>query len=242
MLVFVPLLAGLWPLAHFVIVESKRELLDHANKLDKSAAQLKNITNELINRQGDASTTTPSLPLPYKIDMKLVRDLDNAAQRANNVAEDLRHAAGMLPDSLPSVWVYAFFAALAVATGHLIYQTSAPRTIQRYSLEEFQDEQVAHFRRNPTTDLINDADNRIKTEVSHPGTILNRKATQCISEIVDVIMNFSDASFSVTEKTQKKILKPALLHKHHKYSLLYIALVRGFRKSEHFTLATPLPN
>jgi hypothetical protein len=132
MLVFVPLLAGLWPLANFVIVESKRELMDHANKLDKSAAQLKSVTNELGNRQENAS-----LPIPYKIDMKLVADLDNAAQRANNVAEDLRHAAGMLPDSLPSVWVYAFFAALAVAAGHLVYQTSAPRTIQRYSLEEF---------------------------------------------------------------------------------------------------------
>jgi hypothetical protein len=76
MLVFVPLLAGLWSLAHFGIVEVKRELLEHADKLDKSAVQL------LINRQENAST-------------KPVGDLDSAAQRARNVAEDMRHAADM---------------------------------------------------------------------------------------------------------------------------------------------------
>lgn len=36
----------------------------------------------------------------------------------------------MLPDYLPSARVYAFFAALAVAAGHLVYQTSAPRPLR----------------------------------------------------------------------------------------------------------------
>jgi hypothetical protein len=192
MLVFVPLLAGLWPVAHFGIVEAKRELLEHADTLDKSAAQLKNITNERSNRPENASA-------------KLVGDLDSAAQRARNVAEDMRHAAGRLPDYLPSAWVYAFFAALAVAAGHLVYQTSAPRTIQRYSLEEFQDEQVAHFVRNPTTELINDADNLIETAVKDSGSSLNRKVTECMVVVVPVVEKFENSVLAAAECNQNDL-------------------------------------
>src|SRR5262249_8781438 len=90
-----------------------------------------------------------------------------------------------------SVWVYGFFTALAVALGHLVYQTSAPRTVQRYSLEEYQDDQVTTFQRNPTSDLINDADNQITTAISNPGTFLNKKALDCVRAVIPVVVEFN---------------------------------------------------
>lgn len=112
---------------------------------------------------------------------------------------DLRHTASMLPGFLPSVWVYGFFTALAVAFGHLIYQTSAPRTVQRYSLEEYQDERVSTFARSPTTDIINDADNRIERAISNPGTFLNRKAVDCIRTVIPVIVEFNQKVLATQE-------------------------------------------
>lgn len=203
MLLFVPLLAAFWPLVQLVVGESKKELLVIAQSLETSAAQLKNSAPQLDEDRNTGIASTP--PQSSKTD----NSIGTTANHAKNVSEHLRRAATMLPSFLPSVWVYGFFAALAVTLGHFVYQTSAPKTIQKYSLEEFQEEQVAAFVRNPASDIITHADNRIKTAASNAGTFLNGKLLQCLRAVRPLIDEFKE-KVAETHNRDETVKDPAI--------------------------------
>lgn len=99
---------------------------------------------------------------------RLVRDahcgatsaLEKAAaslsQAASRYAEDFSDRAISTPQ-LPWTLAAAFFAALFVALGHLVYETRAPEPVRRFSWDDFVVAKKEDFAKHPSSDAVQQA-------------------------------------------------------------------------------------
>ena len=106
------------------------------------------------------------------------------------MAEKLHNLATSLPLKMPAAWGFAFFAALAVALGQFVYQTSAPEIVRRYTLQEYQETKSHPTGRAPTSDEINSALHLIRRAELNDGTFLNQRITLCLAAIFKAIFEF----------------------------------------------------
>jgi hypothetical protein len=105
-------------------------------------------------------------------------------RRTSNVLSEAADKIGKIHASrspyMPVAWALAFFAALAVALGQIIYQTSAPEIVRRYTLEEYQEFRSIPKGREPTSDEVNEARQLIRHAEFAVGSFLNRKFIACL--------------------------------------------------------------
>ncbi|MBT3193251.1 MAG: hypothetical protein HN341_11915 [Verrucomicrobia bacterium] len=131
MLIIVPIMAGIWPGVRTVLnrynqaVTDTTMLMDTATqRLDISAERLKLISER--RAPGYATNTLNSA----------VTALYAAEEQVRNIADDYSLKV-LEKTSMPSVWVIAFLASLAVMVGHLLYESLVPDLIKQNSLDTY---------------------------------------------------------------------------------------------------------
>ncbi|MEH0672204.1 hypothetical protein [Vibrio owensii] len=135
MLVFVPLLAGLWPAVRFYInnyneaVVEATEILEDQTKLFNLS--VKSLESSLVNHDSAQVSEHSS---------RVVEDLNKVVSRfsakVNTFTEDFVPKTIEEP-TLPWTWGAAFYAALFSVVSHLMYQLRAPDILKRYTIDEF---------------------------------------------------------------------------------------------------------
>jgi hypothetical protein len=206
MLVLVPLLAGVWPVVQTGIDGSREALLRHADNITKSSerlsgqlqTQLENADNivsiarSIAAANKDSTADTDSAPT-FKEEQRfsdLLKVNSKLADDARGLSERLHNLASSLPQAMPSAWAFAFFAALAVALGQVLYQTSAPEIVRRHTLEEYQEARVNPGGRDLTSDEINRAELTIRNAEFKEGTFLNQKLVACFRAVYQCHYHF----------------------------------------------------
>ena len=185
MLAFVPVLASLW---WFVI----RDFIDDYNKyLDRSATMFEEKAQNLRRVASDFEKMLKSVNKdePPLLVGQLVTRISNEIEQSNrlsNAAQNLtfdlqRHH---MSSNMPSVWVWAFLAALGAAVGHAVYQTSAPDMIKRYSLSEYQSEKRNECLASKASDIHSYALTLLRVSMADNRTDVNKNLARCINIFV----------------------------------------------------------
>lgn len=118
-LVLVPLLAGGWPAVRAVVNWVNDDVRAAAREFDAVADRIENLRADL----------PPALTEPDDVVQKMVTQIRRV--------EDQLGGRSLEERDLPLGWVLAFFAALFVALGHLLYQLAADEKVRERSREAF---------------------------------------------------------------------------------------------------------
>ena len=197
MLVLVPLMAGIWqPIVHWVFDPGSQALARYAD-VTRSAERLSGelrtqleIAEKIVSAANKDSAAESE---PFRERQRLadlLKENSTLADQAQTLSKKLNRLASSLPRDMPSAWAFAFFAALAVALGQFVYQTSAPEIIRRHTLEEYQEAKTNPSGRAPTSDEINSAVLLIRDAEFNKGTVLNRKIVPCLEAVFKCVRIF----------------------------------------------------
>jgi hypothetical protein len=165
MLIIVPMLAGTWPTVR-IIINSYNEFLED------SASQLQGVVHDLSTQANIVRVAVQdATPLGYDGEAKSAAStaINNSAERIETLAQTIEKELAKLKQQatlspfLPPSWALAFFAALAVTFGHMIYQAGVPEIVRQQTLREFVRDAVQEYRANPTTRLLTEALQRINS-------------------------------------------------------------------------------
>lgn len=117
MLAFVPILTGVWQVVHVWTGHAQRQTEAAVRHLDDRLAKI-----------------TPT----DEQEAQAVADVRAAADKAQAVVDSLH-------PHLPSAWAWAFFAALAAAAGHFVYQVFCPDLLKAKSRDEHVSAEAGSF-------------------------------------------------------------------------------------------------
>ena len=125
MLIFVPILAGLWPTVKIGINRYNQAITESTNSLESATAKLEFVSS--------------SLNEAAKFHKEIKNIVDDLKINLNRIIEDYSLKT-IEDDNLPKVWALGFFAALFVTIGHFLYQLLSPELIKRSTSLEFVNE------------------------------------------------------------------------------------------------------
>lgn len=153
MLALVPVLAGIWPSVRLVIDK-------HNETLKKTTSELQEISQRLSSE----AEALKNLHLPDNLDRnsashtidEFVYQVSKLASTVNTKVSQLERF-GTLSPWLPVSWTLAFFAALGVTFGHLVYQTQAPEVVRKNSRDEYVSRKRQSFREQPREEDLDEA-------------------------------------------------------------------------------------
>lgn len=140
MLGIVPMLAALWPGVRVVVNRYNDVVTDSTAALERTSQSLQRDAVRLREELAGAFEKAPGAGLSSP-------RLDTALTAINQASLELeRRTAAFVKDHpprtledprLPPTWAIAFFAALAVLVGHVIYQIAAPPILKQNSMSQF---------------------------------------------------------------------------------------------------------
>ena len=145
-LIVVPVLAALWPAVRIAANRYNETLAAQRREIDVATERLQAAT---VQAPGDVG----------RIDVIL----EQMQTQIIRIREDY----GLPPiedAALPDVWVYAFFAALAVVFGHTVYQISAPAMVRQRDMQGHVDDAVRRYREDPSKSRLEDAKDLISAK------------------------------------------------------------------------------
>lgn len=135
MLIFVPLLAGVWPAVGEGINRYNTSVIESKAALDSASQRLEFVASTLTN-ESDVSLPVGEI-------------FDGLNKRLDNIDEE--YSLKTIDNTrLPYVWALSFLASLAVAIGHLIYQAFAPALVKRTTVREYMNDEVRRFSDAPS--------------------------------------------------------------------------------------------
>jgi hypothetical protein len=140
----VPIIAGIWPFIRNTL-NRYNESVQTAAKKAISAAETLEAKLEQLKRAGEPVSLMQSL----------------ADGELRSVSEDLREISEnytyLINDTnMPTSLAFAFFAALLVATGHLLYQVFCPEQVKIANLDEYVSQQITAARSRSVVSLFED--------------------------------------------------------------------------------------
>lgn len=144
-LLLVPVVAGIWPFIrntinnyNETIEKSARVALEAVEKLDQKVEALSNsgeshaLSNAIVQSELNAVTSA----------LKAIGENYTFLLQSTN---------------MPSTFAFAFFASLAVAFGHLVYQAFCPENIKTHDLESYTLEKLTLFNTNNSDIVLQDS-------------------------------------------------------------------------------------
>jgi len=135
MLIFVPLLAGVWPAVKSSINKYNNVVIESRMALDSASNRLEFIASTVIEKNTKFS--------------ELNNIIESLEQRIDTIIQDYS-LKSIENNMLPSVWALGFLASLAVMIGHLLYQAFAPPLIKRITIRDFVNENLKNFVEHPS--------------------------------------------------------------------------------------------
>jgi hypothetical protein len=178
-LAVVPLLVGAWPSVRLVIN-------NHNRVLERSTWELSEAGDKLSERVSVLARELERATAPLaEVSGEATRAANNAingfASGVNSLSNEVKEELGSLRRQatlspwLPPSWALAWFAALAIAVGHLLYQGQAPDIIRQNTRFEFVKRQREAFREQQHDDDFREALDKAQTSwwerVSESGAI-----------------------------------------------------------------------
>jgi hypothetical protein len=148
MLIVVPMLAGTWPTVRIIINSYNRFMEESAVRLDKAANALESQATNV--RMAVQDTTTTDTGATINSSAERIEDL---ARVVETELMRLRRQATLSP-FLPPSWALAFFAAVSVVLGQVVYQSGAPEIVRRQTADDFVRSATEEYRNNPTERLL----------------------------------------------------------------------------------------
>lgn len=165
MLVLVPILASVWPGVRLVVNQYNRAALDANAILDDTSRDLDRSLQEM--RRLLRPEPTVSDFLLRRMTGLQEEAIESKLATIERIAQDLEarthrfdqdYAVRTLSEPLlPLSWAHAFFAALLVMLGHLLYQSFAPEMVRRYTRDEFVNLRRTDFGAHPTSSQMHRA-------------------------------------------------------------------------------------
>ncbi|HWB10243.1 MAG TPA: hypothetical protein VG826_13515 [Pirellulales bacterium] len=154
-----PLVAGAWPFVRAVVNRYNDDVHDGRRRLAEAAAALEGELRaaragvEHYARLDENSTTAVrASAAPGAID-KLVEAIARVEDRLNRFRAEMPLKTIAEP-LLPWSWAVAFFAALCIALGHVVYEAVAPEAIKAGSADSFVSRRLDEYARHPSPGLI----------------------------------------------------------------------------------------
>lgn len=157
MLVFIPVLAGIWPIVNLGLNSYHEKIKDSAQNLESSIIKLEYHTKEIATND---TLNTKQIAESSKIIEKINSQLKSSSDGLDEIKPKMTY--------LPSIWVYAFLAALAIFFAQLLYQANAPEIIKNNRIDEYKIKKKNEYTDNPTESAIRksiDFMERIKNEI-----------------------------------------------------------------------------
>lgn len=135
MLIFVPLLAGLWPAIKSGINRYNTAVIEARLSLDGASDRLEFIATTIEDSSGHLKEVS--------------KILGSLQERLDAIIEEYSLKA-IQKDSLPTVWALSFLASLSVMIAHFIYQATAPPLIKRITVLDYVNEALKAFVEHPS--------------------------------------------------------------------------------------------
>ena len=139
MLIFIPLLAGLWPGARAVLNRYNSAVESAHVALENTIDRLQNLV--VRTEAPDASTSSIASSL-QQLELRL---------------DELRTEYAMRPvqsTELPSVWVLTFLGSLLVVAGQTIYQIRAPELVRRTTRQQYASDRRRQYAEHASEGII----------------------------------------------------------------------------------------
>jgi len=155
MLVFVPLLAGVWPAVRAGVNQYNYQALHSAERLESISAKITEVSEHLVDSGRNGTAQSQWQEGQAKL-ARLDESVDLLTLEVAMLTEALRPPAVSSP-MLPWSWAAGFFAALFVVIGHLVYESRAPAPVRAESIDEFVQGRLENFSQNPTMGRVRDA-------------------------------------------------------------------------------------
>ena len=127
----VPLLAGIWRPAQAWLIKQNSSVEDAARELKAINEKLSNATEKIPDSQWIESQW---IPFRESIDTSLRNVNELFAPLFEKLGDGLQDAT--IPAEMPTGWLLAFFAALAIWLGHAVYQIFCPELLRNNSEED----------------------------------------------------------------------------------------------------------
>ena len=161
MLLVVPLLAGMWPAVRVYVNQHNKKAAELTITVEQAKARFDETQKELAPTV--ANLLAVASP-PSTQENALRQDLETTLQELKDTVNGFNatvdafitdFAERTLKDpKLPWSFAAAFFAALFVVLGHLVYQLCAPDVIKAQTLDEFVSSRKDDYARHPSEDAL----------------------------------------------------------------------------------------
>ena len=165
LLIFVPVLAGLWSGVRLVAnqynraVEDATVLMDSAQKdFEQQVRALDTRLVSFINRKTtEASDTNDTETRVLEVTEAIQQSAQSVTNAVNRFRDDYIPKTIEKPN-LPWSWAAAFFAALSAVLAHTLFQLTGPEIVKRISLSDFVAERKDDFSRHQSDDSLERAE------------------------------------------------------------------------------------
>lgn len=164
MLIVVPILAASWPAVRLIVNQPNKAVIEAQRLLDQTAQSV----DETLSRarhevEGIGANVYDEAAGPFTID-RLEQATSDLLATVSQYTDD--YARRSLESPLfPWSFAAAFFAALFVISGHLIYQLLAPETVRRMPWDDFVVARKEEYSKHPSQDALTRAREYVGTRL-----------------------------------------------------------------------------
>lgn len=163
MLIFVPILAGLWPAVRLYVNNHNEAVVEATEIMQEHSVSFVKSKDELSVLLSSVEVQSSQVNL-------VLDDVKEFNNRADDFIADVRQFSNdFMPrtleePSLPWTWAAAFFASLFAVFAHLIYQLATPEIVRRFTLDEFVKGQKEDYSKHPSDDALERAQSFLATK------------------------------------------------------------------------------
>lgn len=157
LLVIVPVLAGTWPAVRIAVNHHNRAVRDATTLLERSEAEFSETFDRMKAELAENDTSAD--PADSK-KIKLIESLESSSatffDHVNSYVDDYSERTLETP-RLPWTLASAFFAALFVVMGHMLYQLAAPEQLRKLTWDEYVLSKKEDYAKHPSSDTLTTA-------------------------------------------------------------------------------------
>jgi hypothetical protein len=166
-LFIVPIIAGAWPFIRNSL-NNYNESIESAAKMALNSVDLLDQKINALSRAGESATMSQVL---------IHHELGAVSTSLREISSNYTY---LLHDvNMPTSFAVAFFAALSVATGHLIFQIFCPEEVKRSSLKDYILGQLSSAKQTRSeVSLLDDIDLVANRSAITPDNLLSRLASE----------------------------------------------------------------
>ncbi|CAH7039261.1 conserved membrane hypothetical protein [Vibrio chagasii] len=181
MLVFVPILAGLWPAVRLYVNNHNEAVIQATKVLERYTEEFNESRKELNFIIQKGIDDVPSGLAGKGVSLSKVADeIDNKSKDFSN--DVIKFTNDFIPRTLnepmlPWTWGAAFFASLFAVVAHLLYQLSAPEVLRRFTIDEFVKGKKQDYTQHPSEDAVKRAQEYLGTKEGHTESLLDEERT-----------------------------------------------------------------